>query len=1068
MIRINIFGPDGKGKRRDKIKHRNRCYKRRRVNMKKVTEKIIRAGLAAVMLSGMFQASVLAAKTDIGTTVDGIKGWSGNAVMTEAPLKTNDKAVKLEGSEASWKFVNDMGTEVSYSGRIIVSADFYAEAGKALTFAAGGATVTVTGSGKWDTVSLLLNTATGKYETFINNVLDGNGTMAANTAITGVSFSTEDLFYVDNIKAEQYDATYEDNELDNVFSDNFDGLTIGKINGQNEWVDEDPTLTERTMTVEEDKENTGNKYLDFTRTGPTTGTKRLYHKLTKSSKDLVFSARFKCVDGTAKMDIMLRQNGGYYSWQNFIGPHITMQNDPYWGGTIYDYKSQTQFRYVYEKGEWIDVKFVVNTEAGNYNIFINDKKINDTPLFYENDMGMEYDFGNGKVAKFDTSGFDKLELDLVADKNSGTWYMDDLKIGSAASVVRDYTTVFEDDFETGFDVRDYDSSDDTKWRYSKAVVDYDQIWWSKSDNAKYTVTGMGEKLGTDETVAATNVLDIEGLKTSGSSLPTNRPNGTQAANLSIIAQQKILADFEGGNKNLKISVDIYPANYFYSPTDTTSRRDALEIFFGDNTKLIMNNGWLRIDDMPAWNNYTTTFTQNTWNTLVADVDSNGVMSVSVNGAKGTKTKTLTAPINYIGFAPREWNGGWYYLDNVKVETYEDRVLTTDITNGIRKKLIENNIDEMYKHENADTIYTIEGIYYTRDGGKSVESKPRSADDNNIEVITGGNAEYLLDSIKLVKNKDASNEIIYVAVYNNGVLDKVINADVPETKIGDTVNVSFLDKKLVCTAETDAKFFVWNKTNICPLTMPAVINENTEKTVFIASDSIAAPYGSKTYPQKGWGNVIGNYFDRNAVKVENYAAGGRSSRSFYNEDGRWNAIKANAKKGDYVLVSFGHNDDEHINKDEYYTECFGDVNDPISYKYWLNKYRTDCEELGLNMILIAPIPRNKWSNGKLAMDTLSFYINDMREFAAEYNVPLVDLNTAAKETVTSMGEEGSKQMYLMFAPADYADDPYFTGSDYNTAAVVNDTTHLKAAGADMVAAGIAAGLSRIEGIRDYVK
>ena len=116
--------------------------------MKKVTEKIISAGLAAVMLSGMFQASVLAAKTDIGTTVDGIKGWSGNAVMTEAPLKTNDKAVKLENSEASWKFVNDMGTEVSYSGRIIVSADFYAEAGKTLTFAAGGATVTVTGSGK--------------------------------------------------------------------------------------------------------------------------------------------------------------------------------------------------------------------------------------------------------------------------------------------------------------------------------------------------------------------------------------------------------------------------------------------------------------------------------------------------------------------------------------------------------------------------------------------------------------------------------------------------------------------------------------------------------------------------------------------------------------------------------------------------------------------------------------------------------------------------------------------------------------------------------------------------------
>lgn len=1043
--------------------------------MKKVTEKIISAGLAAMMLSGMFQASVLAAKTDTGTTVDGIKGWSGNAVMTEAPLKTNDKAVKLDGSEASWKFVNDMGTEVSYSGRIIVSADFYAEAGKALTFAAGGATVTVTGSGKWDTVSLLLNTATGKYETFINNVLDGNGTMAANTAITGVSFSTEDLFYVDNIKAEQYDATYGDNELDNVFSDNFDGLTIGKINNQNDWVDEGPDLTERTMTVEEDTENTGNKYLNFTRTGKSAETKRLYHELNKTSKDLVFSARFKCGEGEAKMDIMIRQNGGYYSWQNFTGPAITMQNDPYWGGTIYDHRSGTQFRYVYEKGEWLDVKLVVNTEAGNYNIFINGKKINDTPLLYGNDIGAVYDFGNGKTATFDTSGFDKLELDLYGDKSFGTWYMDDLKISSAASVARDYTTVFEDDFENGFDVRTYDSSDDTKWRYSKQVVDYDKIYESNSDNTRYSLTQAGEKLGTDETVAQNGVLNMRSQKTwaSDSAPETRKTDSGEDVPTMVdnLGQQKVIADFAdkaGYDKKLRISAEIYAANYFYKKTDTTGRRDALEVFFGDNTELIMNNGGFKFDAMPAWNDYAAKYTQNAWNTLVAEVDSNGVMSISVNGTKGIQTKTLTAPINYIGFAPRTWNGGWFYLDNVKVETYEDHVLTTDITKGIRKKLIENNIDEMYKHENADTVYTIEGIYFTRDGGKSVESKPRSADSNNIEVITGGNAEYLLDNIKLIKNKEAADGVVYAAVYNNGVLDKVVSADIADAKTGDTVKVSFLDKKLVCTAETDAKFFVWNKNSIQPLAESAAITENTEKTVFIASDSIAAPYGSKNYPQKGWGNIIGNYFDRKAVKVENYAAGGRSSRSFYNEAGRWDAIKANAKKGDYVLVSFAHNDDEHINKDEYYTECFGDVNDPISYKYWLNKYRTECEELGLNMILIAPIPRNRWSNGKLAMDTLSFYINDMREFAAEYNVPLVDLNTAAKETVTSMGEEGSKQMYLMFDPADYTDDPYFVNSDYNTAAVVSDTTHLKAAGADMVAAGIAAGLSRIEGIRDYVK
>lgn len=1054
--------------------------------MKKVTEKIISAGLAAMMLSGMFQASVLAAKTDIGTTVDGIKGWSGNAVMTEAPLKTNDKAVKLDGSEASWKFVNDMGTEVSYSGRIIVSADFYAEAGKTLTFAAGGATVTVTGSGKWDTVSALLNTVTGKYEVFVNNALTQNGTMTANTSITGVSFSTGDLFYIDNVKAEQYDKTYEDNELDTLWTENFDGLTTGKINNQNGWIDEGPNLTDRTYTVDADSEDSGNKYLNLTRTEATWQTYRLAHSLTKTSKDIVFSARVKCKEGSGKLDIMLRQNGGIETWQNFVGPHLFIQYNDYWHGTVYEYATKTQWAYMYEYDEWMDIAMVVNTEAGNYNLFINGKKINESPLPYENALGKTQDV-NGKTATFDNSGFDKLELDALSDKSLGTWYVDDIQLRAATDTVRDYTTVFEDDFENGFDVRVVDSTDDTKWRYGKTVVDYDDIYADGSDSVKYTVTNAGDRLGTDETVAESKILNMEGLKAQNGndSIPESRKDskGNTVPTKVSSGRQYIYGDFADGydyTKNLRITADIYTANYFQHPTQANTGRDGLDIFLGTGTYMSMSDKWFALDHQPDWaNSNSNNVRKNAWNKLVIDVDSNGVLSFSLNGAAGTTspasaglnrpgTKTLTAPINYIGFSQRAWNGGWYYLDNVKAETYSEHPLVTDITKGVRKKLIENNIDEMYKHESADTPYSIEGIYYTRDGGKSVESKPRSAASDNIEVKTGGNAEYLLDSIKLVKNTEASNGAVYAAVYNNGVLDKIVSADVADAKIGDTVKVSFLDKKLVCTAETDAKFFVWNKSDIQPLTKAAALTENGTKTVFIASDSIAAPYGGSYYPQKGWGNVIGNYFDRKAVKVENYAAGGRSSRSFYNENGRWNAIKANAHSGDYVLVSFAHNDEQPSKTDERYTNAFGSITDETSYKYWLNKYRTECEELGLNMILISPIPRNRWANGAFTSDSLSFYINAMREFASEYNVPLVDLNTAARETVSGMGEEGSKQMYLMFDPADYADDPYFTNSGYNTTEIVKDTTHLKAAGADMVAAGIAAGLSRIEGIRDYVK
>ena len=1050
--------------------------------MKKLIQKVASTGVATIMLFGTFQTSVLATKTDVGTSVSGIKGWSGNAVMVESPLKTNDKAVKLDNGNAAWKFVNDMDTEVSYSGKIVVSADFYAEIGETLTFLTGGADITVTGTGKWDTVSVLLDTITGKYETFVNKTLTGNGTMTKNTAITGVSFATSGLFYIDNIKAEQYDKVYAENELDTVLSENFDGLNNGTINKQNGWVDE-----EITNNKDEGREynvvgDSSGKYIEFVRTEAKGEGYRLYHDFEKTTKDIVFSARFKAgeitsADGmSAKMDIMIRQKSGISVYKNFIGPHIHLQYDSYWGGTVYVYGAKIQYTYLYDLGEWVDVKLVVNTEDGNYNLFVNGKKINDAPLPYQEAIGTEYTTG-GKTTTFDTSGFDKLELDAYPD-TIGTWYMDDLKIGSAKDVVRYYTTVFEDDFENGFDVRAYDSSTDAKWRYSRQKVNYDDIWNANgSDNAKYVVATPGEKLGTDLTTAQTNVLNIESLKNRRTDLlPEYRPDGTtRAYNLTSTQQQQIWADFAGGasySKNFRISADVYTANYFYDKDDN-ARQDMLYLYLGNgsyHTYISMSDGGLAIDKATDKRTKASdiSHTQNAWNKLVVDIDNNSVMTVSMNGNKSTDStygkKTLTSGTNSIGFATRTNNGGWYYIDNVKVETYEDRELKTDLTKGISKKLIENNIDEMYKHSSADMAYTVEGIYYTRDGGKSVESKPRSADSNNAEVKIGGSIEYLLDSVKLIKNEDVSNAVVYAAIYNGGALEKVVGADIPESNIGDTVKVSFLSEKVVCTAETDAKFFVLSKKDIQPYTEKSSLIEENTKTVFIASDSIAAPYGADNYPQKGWGNTIGNFFDRRAIRVENYAAPGRGSKTFYNENSRWNAIKANAKSGDYLLVSFAHNED----KDYAYTNPFGDVEDPESYKYWLNKYRVECEEMGVKMILIAPIPRANWANGKLKPDTLSYYIDAMREFATEYNVPLVDMNTTAKETVTSMGEVASKQLYLVFNPVDYADDSYFASSIYNTEAEVTDTTHLKAAGAEKVAAGIAAGLSRIEGIRDYIK
>ncbi len=96
-------------------------------------------------------------------------------------------------------------------------------------------------------------------------------------------------------------------------------------------------------------------------------------------------------------------------------------------------------------------------------------------------------------------------------------------------------------------------------------------------------------------------------------------------------------------------------------------------------------------------------------------------------------------------------------------------------------------------------------------------------------------------------------------------------------------------------------------------------------IYLAGDSTVKDYsaagiynGGKILDQGSWGEFLQLFFDENYVKVNNYAQGGRSSRSFINE-GKLDTIVSNLKEGDYLLVQFGHNDC--ANGASYYEERF---------------------------------------------------------------------------------------------------------------------------------------------------
>ena len=86
--------------------------------------------------------------------------------------------------------------------------------------------------------------------------------------------------------------------------------------------------------------------------------------------------------------------------------------------------------------------------------------------------------------------------------------------------------------------------------------------------------------------------------------------------------------------------------------------------------------------------------------------------------------------------------------------------------------------------------------------------------------------------------------------------------------------------------------------------------NDMPTVYYAGDSTVQTNDIATYPQTGMGQVLSLYL-KSEVQVSNHGKNGRSTKSFIAE-GRLEPIKARITAGDFLLIQFGHNDENKRN------------------------------------------------------------------------------------------------------------------------------------------------------------
>lgn len=175
----------------------------------------------------------------------------------------------------------------------------------------------------------------------------------------------------------------------------------------------------------------------------------------------------------------------------------------------------------------------------------------------------------------------------------------------------------------------------------------------------------------------------------------------------------------------------------------------------------------------------------------------------------------------------------------------------------------------------------------------------------------------------------------------------------------------------------------------------------QTTVFVIGDSTAATKElSKQNPERGWGQMLQPFFD-SAVKVENHARNGRSTKSFVTL-GHWAEVESRMKAGDFLLIQFGHNDSKASDTVRFST--------PEQYGRNLRGFIDAARRKGAVPVLLSPVVRRWWKEGVLA-DSHGEYLRECQRVAEEENVIFIDAERLTRQMVEEAGEEGSARYFM---------------------------------------------------------
>ena len=204
------------------------------------------------------------------------------------------------------------------------------------------------------------------------------------------------------------------------------------------------------------------------------------------------------------------------------------------------------------------------------------------------------------------------------------------------------------------------------------------------------------------------------------------------------------------------------------------------------------------------------------------------------------------------------------------------------------------------------------------------------------------------------------------------------------------------------------------------------------TLYLIGDSTVAD-GSGHNGLWGWGKFLPMFFDSTKINIRNYAVGGTSTRTFQtngvwdkslNKIGMWDTVYSKLKKGDYLIIQFGLNDQSPVDDSTrsrgtlhgigedsniILNKVTNQVETVHTFGWYMRRFIVQAREKGATVIICSSIPKNIWKDGKLIRGEYGF-ADWALQAAQQENAFTINLNNRIADVYDKEGEAAVTTKY----------------------------------------------------------